>query len=124
MTAAGGNGAPALRALGACEGDPSPALFRARTSFQSALHEACAARLPPGSSGGAVQISMRVGSNGAVSEACIQRDFIGDEALRQCLREQARAFRFPPLRAGDFLNLGLDVTFRHLGIPSRALCTP
>ena len=37
---------------------------------------------------------------------------------------EARAFRFPRLRRGDFLNLGLDVTFRPSGIPTRSLCDP
>lgn len=105
-------------------GDLGMAIFRVRNQFQSTLHDGCVSHLTADSAGGAVEVSMRVMADGSVSESCIQGDFIGIEALRACLREQARAFRFPRLGSGDFANVAMDVTFRPTSIPSRPLCDP
>lgn len=94
------------------------------TALQSVVRDACAASLPPESPGGDIGISLRIDAAGAVSDACIDSDFVGDEALRRCALGQTRSFRFPSLSRGDILNLGVDVSFRPSGIPRRALCRP
>lgn len=107
---------------GKTPGDMGLAVFRAQERFQSALRKACASRLPVDSPGGEISISMRVLANGTVSEACVQRDYIGAEPLRDCLRSQARSFTFPTLSQGDFVNVALGVELTPRAGRIRPLC--
>jgi hypothetical protein len=99
-------------------------IMRATKRFRSTVEEACRAKLPAGNAGGEVEVSLRILADGSVSEACIRRDYVGDEVLRSCVSQQARAYRFPPLGRGDFVNAGLDVSFLPAGLPSRPVCDP
>ena len=46
-------------------------------------------------------------ADGSVSDACVHRDFIGNEKLRPCVVDAAKAYTFPPYTDGDFANIGL-----------------
>ncbi|MBW2464919.1 MAG: hypothetical protein JRH11_24935, partial [Deltaproteobacteria bacterium] len=55
----------------------------------------------PGAAGTRVDLAMRIGADGRLTEACITRDSASDPALRDCLLEAARATVFPaPSPAG------------------------
>jgi hypothetical protein len=65
---------------------------------------------------------MRVLTKGNVSEVCIKSDYIGSEPLRECLRTEAKMFKFPALSSGDFVNVALGVDFEAATGRVRALC--
>ena len=75
---------------------------------------------PSASAGGLVELTLRVGPDGAVSDACLLSDELGGTTLRDCLIRAAQATRFPrPMPAGS-VDLALPLRLR----PSyqRTLC--
>jgi hypothetical protein len=70
--------------------------------------------------GGLVELTLRIGPDGAVTDACLLSDELGGTPLRDCLIRAARATRFPqPMPAGS-VDLALPLRLQ----PSyqRALC--
>lgn len=49
----------------------------------------------PAALGGRTSLALRIGPEGAVTEACFREDEIGDPGLRACVLEAARATHFP-----------------------------
>ena len=98
-------------------------VMRRADDFDAKLAKACADVVPEASPGGGMHVSMRVMQNGKVSEACINKDPIGDAKLRTCIVEQAKAYRFPKLPDGDFQNIGLLVTLKPPGGVVTGFCS-
>lgn len=57
---------------------------------------------PRGAAGGHLSLLLRISRTGALENACIDKDEIGDARLRACILEQAKKLRFPqPSPAGS-----------------------
>ncbi|MCA9619076.1 MAG: hypothetical protein KC731_08640 [Myxococcales bacterium] len=90
--------------------------------FDAAVAKACLAAVPAGAVGAQMQVAMRVMKGGEVSEACISKDPVGDEGLRQCVVAEAKRYRFPALADGDFQNIGMAVTIAPPGGLVTGIC--
>ncbi len=124
---------PADRDTGLCpEGLPTPgdeleagALERAllvgalgplRRRARECLESAAGTR----AAGGLVELMMRIGVEGRVTDACVRSDELGGTQLRHCLIESARATRFPTPRPSGYVDVSLPLRL----VPSyqSALC--
>jgi hypothetical protein len=92
-----------------------------QTAHQAAV-DGCRAMLPPSSGGGTLKVDMRIEPDGSVSKACVLRDEIGDAALRKCILDRTRAYRFPTPDTEGIVNFGTAVTFNPASLTARALC--
>ena len=70
--------------------------------------------------GGRVEVAMRIGDEGRVTEACLVSDEVGGSQLRDCLIRAARATVFPRPRPAGSVDVSLPLRLQ----PSyqRALC--
>jgi hypothetical protein len=62
-----------------------------------------------GPTGGRLVLSMRIGPDGRVLEACASRDEAQDPALRQCVLRVARAVAFPPPHPAGAVDVALPL---------------
>ncbi len=85
------------------------AVMKRAGDFGTKTAKACARKVPKDTSGGRMQVAMRVMKNGRVSDACVSKDPVGDEELRQCIVAETKTYRFPKITDGDFQNIGLGV---------------
>ncbi len=60
-------------------------------------------------SGGRLDVTLRIGADGTVTEACAVRDDVLDPALRICVLEAARALRFPLPSPSGYVDLALPL---------------
>jgi len=60
-------------------------------------------------SGGRLDVTLRIGADGTVTEACAVRDDVLDPALRICVLEAARALRFPLPSPTGYVDLALPL---------------
>jgi len=60
-------------------------------------------------SGGRLDVTLRIGADGTVTEACAVRDDVLDPALRICVLEAARALRFPLPNPSGYVDLALPL---------------
>lgn len=92
-------------------GEPAPSELREVVARFSAAAAECrkgtasyeAAR------GGALELRVRVGGDGTVGDVCVERDSIGDVALRDCALRAAREIRFESAGA---LELRVPLRFK------------
>lgn len=61
--------------------------------------------------GGRLALAIRIGPEGAVTEACFTGDEIGDPALRACVLEAARATHFPTPDPRGFVDAVVPLAF-------------
>lgn len=81
----------------------------------------CIASFPEAAGGGRLQVWLRVGPGGKVSNACIARDSIGSVLLRRCILDQLEALRFPD--PGGTVDLSFPLTVQAApGIRQKGLC--
>lgn len=95
-------------------------------SLPSRLTEAaapCATKLNP-DQGGEVQVALRLGQSGQVTEACVEHDTTHDPVLRTCVLRAVKASTFDPPVGGTFLNLSSRVDLVPPGVVQRAICAP
>ena len=60
-------------------------------------------------SGGRLDVTLRIGADGTVTEACAVRDDVLDPALRICVLEAARSLRFPLPSPSGYVDLALPL---------------
>jgi hypothetical protein len=99
-------------AAGEAEGDLSASALRdALTPLRAAAATCAASSGGRAVLGGRMSLSLRIGADGRVREACISRDEIGEAMLRRCIAESARELVFPtPDPAGSVdVELPLDL---------------
>jgi hypothetical protein len=63
----------------------------------------------PGASGGRIELALRIGADGSVSEACAVSDSSGDASLRECLVRAARATAFPAPSPPGYVDVQLPL---------------
>ncbi len=68
----------------------------------------------PGASGGRVQLALRLGPDGRVSEACVVEDATDDPALRTCLVRIARGIAFMAPDPPGFLDVQIPLVLSPL----------
>lgn len=86
----------------------SGALGPLRDAVQGCMERSAGTR----AAGGLIELTLRVGPDGTVSDACLLSDELGGTELRDCLLRAARATRFPqPMPAGS-VDLALPLRLR------------
>jgi len=94
---------------------------RVRDKLTAAVQKKCGTKLAANQSG-AVHVSVRLTGAGPPSKACLTRDFVGSEAVRQCVLATARSFTFPKPKRGDFVNLALQLVLKPSMVRLQPLC--
>lgn len=108
---------------GQMPGQLSRALMRTLPTRLSEAAAPCASKLTP-DQGGEVQVAMRLGQAGQVTEACVEHDTTHDPALWACALRAVKALTFDPPVGGTFLNLSSRVDLVPPGVVQRAVCAP
>jgi hypothetical protein len=75
---------------------------------------------PRGAAGGRLSLLLRVSRTGALADACIDKDDIGDARLRACILDRARKLRFPQPEPSGSVDLALPLTL----VPAHAPMPP
>ena len=78
----------------------------------------------PGAAGSRIEITMRIGADGRLADACISRDSASDPALRDCLLEVARGTVFPAPSPAGYVDAALPLTLAPDASLTQALVCP
>jgi hypothetical protein len=77
----------------------------------------------PAALGGRLVLHFRIGPEGQITEGCYTEDDIDDITLRTCVREAARATRFPAAGPSSFVDAALPLVFTpDASLRQAALC--
>jgi hypothetical protein len=94
----------------------APGLSELRTHAADCLSSAD----PRGAAGGRLNLLLRVSSTGALANACIDKDEIGDARLRACILDKAQKLHFPKPTPSGSVDLSLPLSL----VPGHAPVSP
>lgn len=108
----------------ATEGDlAESAVIGALTPLREAAARCLTVASGRAASGGRLDVTLRIGADGAVTEACTLRDELLDPALRMCVLEAARALRFPVPSPAGYVDIVLPLRLAaDASLAQRPLC--
>lgn len=111
-------------AADAPEGDlASSAVISALTPLREAAARCLSVATGRAASGGRLDVTLRIDSNGAVSEACAVHDEVRDPALRLCVLEAARALHFAAPSPVGYVDVVLPLRLTaDASLAQRPLC--
>ena len=82
----------------------------------------CIEKLSPESSGGKIDVQMRIEPDGKISKACIDKDSTGDAAVKKCVLDRTRAYVYPKPTTPGIVNFGTELSFSPKRFNTKALC--
>jgi hypothetical protein len=111
-------------AAGSAEGELDPAaivqaLAPLREGARACLHDATGSAR----AGGRLVLALRIGPDGAVQDACLLEDAIGDAAIGACVLQSARSTRMPQPNPAGFVDVHLPLSLTPQAAPAvRPFC--